>query len=788
MAKKEYIGITHEYDRLRIARLRVVKQGLELVEVETLDLPTPLSSGIDQGMDLFDSFDNSDDLNFFEPDTPGETADTEDSLLDDLNEPSSSSDSESNLEDSFDMTRMDDDVEVAADNERLLAEYFTKEGKKKIYAGLHIPFGKTTFHFLKNVDPDKMKKNARLEFFREKLQPIADRDISPDHYSWVKIGDNNCLLAYNPDESELVNLVELAETYYSGKVHINELLPEECIWAGLARVNYNLEDDDVTGLIGLGESSSRIVFMRGQEIVNTLPIITEGESSDDVLNTVFSKILFEIDKGNLPKITRLLIARSSRLKETAVSYLKKQFEDVEVDYLTPHPGNLFYTNEMLNSPVYLQPYLTAIGAAWAASKVNEKEFSRLSLLPEYILEKQRMLKLEWHGIVILVLIALTPLFINTLYNSKAGELQELHRENTLLDRQIEDLRPIAAMTESLMADLQELQAESDRILELASYSQQWSETLRKLNQGVGDISNIWLTSVRSSDVHVNITGYSLTREQIPMLAGLFSDANIHQVNETEIRGQDVYSFSMQVNSIRQDLEEFMLEMPDADFDIELPDEYQLDLSHLLESGPENESAIARATPQQPREQAETEPEAPQQQPLQEAPSPADAPEQTESAEEREPASRAPEIIAEPEPQQEPMPAEEERPSPAPPAQADSPRAETQPPEKVVSASQLAFTENPEESSYGTMGPEPVQLIGAYTIVLDFIEQKEEAAKEFQTLLNEGYKATLWEAELTPGRPVWRVGIGQFETLNHALAAAQELPEDYAKNHFIIRIR
>ncbi|MCC5906279.1 MAG: SPOR domain-containing protein [Balneolaceae bacterium] len=786
MAKKEYIGITHEYDKLRIARLRVVKHGLELVEVEALDLPTPLTTGMDQGMDLFDSFDDSDDLGFFETGSEGEPLDAGDNLLDDLDDPSapSSPGSESALEDSFDMTKIDDDVEVAADNERLLAEYFTKEGKKKIYAGLHIPFGKTTFHFLKNVDPAKMKKNARHEFFREKLQPIADRDISPDHYSWVKIGENNCLLAYNPDESELINLIELAETYYNGKVHINELLPEESIWAGLARANYNLQEDDITGLIGLGESSSRIVFMKGQEIVNTLPIITEGESSDDVLNTVFSKILFEIDKGNLPKITRLLVTRSSRLKETVTSYLKKQFEDVEVDYLTPHPDNLSYSNELLNSPVYLQPYLTAIGAAWAASKVNEKEFSQLSLLPEYILEKQRMLKLEWHGIIILVLIALTPLFINTLYNSKASELQELQRENTLISSQIEDLRPIASMTESLMADLQELQAENDRILELARYSQQWSETLIKLNQGVGDISNIWLTSVRSSDAHVNITGYSLTRQQVPMLANLFSDANIHQVNETEIRGQDVYNFSMQVNSIRQDLDEFLLEMPDANFEIELPEEYQLELSHLREHLPANQSDVPQATHQQPEEPAEP---AATQDPLQDMPVSTDQPVQTKTPEEREAVNQTPEPETNTEPV--PEPAEQtELPSPTTTAETDTPQTENHLPEEIESVSQLAFTEKPDESSYGVMEPEPVQLIGAYTIVLDFIEQKEEAFTKYQSLAKEGYKATLWEAEMTPGRKVWRVGIGQFETLNHALTAAQELPEVYAKNNFIIRIR
>ena len=69
-----------------------------------------------------------------------------------------------------------------------------------------------------------------------------------------------------------------------------------------------------------------------------LPIITEGESSDDILNTIFSKILFEIDKGDLPKITRLLIVKSLKLTDRVTSYFQNQFDDVEVELLTLNPN------------------------------------------------------------------------------------------------------------------------------------------------------------------------------------------------------------------------------------------------------------------------------------------------------------------------------------------------------------------------------------------------------------------------------------------------------------------
>ncbi|MDZ7718738.1 MAG: hypothetical protein U5K72_07985 [Balneolaceae bacterium] len=313
MAKKEYIGLTFEDNRLRMARLRVIKNGLELIEVDTFDLPHPITTITDSGLGDLDFSEDYEEI--FEMDDPSsaETA----TGFEDLDEPEQSekeSSDTSGLEDDFDMTKTEDEADAERENEQLLADYLAQYGKRKLRIGTHIPFGRTTFQVLKNVDPGSMKKNERLEFFRDKLQTTGDEEINPDDFAWVQLDENNCLLAYYPDENNFLNLIELSETYLKQKVLIHERLPDEAIWAGLARTNYTLGREDITGLIAMGTNSSRVIFMKGEQIVNVLPIITDGESSNDVLNTIFSKILFEIDKGDLPKINRLLLVRSAKLE------------------------------------------------------------------------------------------------------------------------------------------------------------------------------------------------------------------------------------------------------------------------------------------------------------------------------------------------------------------------------------------------------------------------------------------------------------------------------------------
>jgi len=753
LARKEFIGISSEYDRLRIVKVSRTKSGIELIGVDTFDLPFPVAGSGDSSEDPMDFSDEFEDL-FDAGGSSG--AESEFPGLEGFGEEKSGdAGSGGDLEDSFDMTSLEEETDVATENERLFAEYLKKIGDKKFRFGLHIPFGKTTFQFIKNVDPNDMKKKERREFFIEKLRPIHNKEAEPDEYAWSTDPNKNTLLAYNSEDQSLISLIELAETYFNGKLIIQERVPDENIWAGLASINYNLNDDDITGLIAIGQNSSRILFMKGEHIINVLPIITEGESSEDILNTIFSKILFEIDKGDLPKITRLLIVKSLKLTDRVKSYFQNQFEDVDVEFLTLNPEIVTYSDDILDSPVYLQPYLTALGAAWAASGANSEELTKFSILPEYIREKQRVLKLEWHGVVLLMLIALTPLFINYLYNNKAEELRGVEQQIQVAENEIAEYQPIANMTEDLMAELALMQGENDRLLELSQYSQKWSQVFEVFNTGINDIPGVWLTTLRSEGDNMNITGVSLSREQVPDISTLYSDGNVQQVQETEIREQPVYSYSMQINGFKRDLEEFVPSIPIPSFD----PENNSGSSFAFQNADGNTTTYSPSDDGtgEPRDNTETaENEAASSPSVNESVN-----RQSQSVQNRDGAGQAGNETE--------LPAEEQR-------------AETG---EIASPAQPAAAD---EQSYGLWDPEDEMLYGAYTIVLHSIPDRERALLEKSVLESENYKATLWQANVGGGRINWRIGVGQFETVSDALSAIPELPEPYQRDHFIIKIR
>lgn len=741
-SKNEFIGLTYDDEFLRIAKVRLnSKKKPILVSTQTIELTKPLDS---TETTEFETLDSADEQNIFDLESASGTTETSQEQDDfdvltnfsDLDEeqPESETQDEQDMNDDdpfnleAEVSEESSSVETRS-NELLLTEYFEQCSAKKLITGLHIPFGKTSFQLLKGVDPSAMKKRDRHDFFAEKLRPVYVSEIEKDQYSWVQLESTKSILAYTQDSYELISLAESVQEYTDKKVILRERLPDESIWAGLLRYNYDVSEDQITGFIAIGKSRSRVVFMKGKQILSILPIITEGEESTVVLNTIYSKILFELDKGELPGIDRLLLVQSDTMGEMAKVYFQRQFENSEVDFLTLNQDKVELSDPGRQSPSHLQPYNSAIGAAFAAANVDPEQFSDFSLLPNYIKEKQHLYKIEWHGALILFLIGLTPLFLNFIYEINSNELNQLQNDIALTEIQIESLRPLADLTENIQQQTNQLKQENEYLLDLAQYSHEWSDVMQILNSGTADLSGLWFTSIQNNSSNLSMTGFSMTREALPRMAELFTEVNIMNVNESEIRDQRVYNFSMVVNNFRQDIPSFSPELP-------LPETRFLDVEDTsdidINTTDQEQMQTAQVQPQTEQMQAQTEQVQPEQS----------------------------------------SPVENETTTPSEP--------------------EVELTENVSEPEsggtiYGLRVLHADTVPGSFAIVIHSLQSEQNAHSERERLINMGYKSVVWQVELESGLTTWRVGIGQFETVVDALNSVGSLPSDIQEDYFISRI-
>ena len=559
--KKLYTGIVLEDDSLKIARISVSGKKASLVMVDKIKLIEPLekAGSSSESEEVFDAFDEDleDDSIFGIEEDDIEAGDLDldlnldsdtdsDELDDDLGLDLDLDDFEGE-EDLVDMDMADENnVAAPASNELLLYNLLSSIDPKKVRVGLNIPSGSTIFQILKDVDFSSTKKKDLNIIVDDRLESLYGSPKGEDFYSYSVRNDGALLLASIDDEPQALQLINRTQSLYRGKLFIDEVLPDEALIIGLIRANYEFEPDTITAAIQYGEASCRVLFMRGDQLWIVSPVITEGTRSRKFLNTVFSKILFQLDTGEVPNLDKIILCNNS-LGDEAVEFFQDRFPDIEVSEFAFNES-VFETEDF--DPSTVASFTTAIGMAWASAGFERDKFPKISFLPNYVKDRQKIFKLQWHGFVLLGLILSVFPITNYYYLANDAEINRLQDE--INDAKLEVLSMQSTVNEynRISSDLSAIQSRLELLDALSSGTLTWSTNLDIVNRGIDNIDSIWITLMAQDQRTgvIDVQGYSLYRNRIPMIADIFDNAVLLDVSRATIREKDVYSFQYQVSS------------------------------------------------------------------------------------------------------------------------------------------------------------------------------------------------------------------------------------------------
>jgi len=545
LGPKEFTGLVLEGDAIKMARVKVEGNKLRLLKLDQFSLVEPIKTKSPSQAESFeetDSFEeelDADSIFGFEDEEEDEE---EDEVLGDLD--LDNLEEEEPEEDTMSLDMVEEaDSGGAQSNEILLYNILSSIDTQNVNVGVNVPAGNTIFQIIRDTNFKEVKKKDLIEDLENKLQSIYGQAKSSDNYAYEVRDDGSLVLASVEEESALLKLVNRANDLYSGKLIVKEVLPDEAALVGLVRANYNLQPDEITGIIQFSPNKCRVVFMTGNEIWQVSPIINEGTNSKSFLNTLFSKILFQLDTGEVPNLDRIILANNT-IGDDAIDFLQNNFSDVVVSNFRFNEEKFDYEDideDLANS------FTTAISLAWAASEFEKKSYPNLSLLPSYVIERQKIFKLQWHGIILLALIFLAPITFNYFYQQKARQIENLSSELETINAQITQIEPTVQATNEISNDLAQLREKLVLLDTLSNGSREWQAKLDILNEGMRPIENTWITSMTQAQNGTFVEGYSLYRNRIPRVVNIFADATLLNVTIEEMREQEVFRFSILVN-------------------------------------------------------------------------------------------------------------------------------------------------------------------------------------------------------------------------------------------------
>ena len=559
-ANKIYTGFSLEDDTIKIARISVSGKIATLEKVDKIKLVNPLKKNDgdkDNGEEIFNAFDELEDESIFgiedELDIEGDIlADNDTDVDDELDDLDLGLDLDlDDLDGEEDILAIDDmaadvDSETAASNEVLVYNILTDLDSSKIKMSVNIPSGATIFQILKDLDFSSIKKKDLKIIVDDRLEALYGSPKGSDYYSSTIRDDGSLLLVSIDDDPQVLQLIHKAESLYSGKVTINEVLPDESLIIGLFRSNYEVDPQSITALIQYSEESCRVIFLKGSDLLIISPIIPEGSSSRKFLNTVFSKILFQLDTGEVPNLDRIILC-NNHLGDTALEFFEDRFPDIEV-------SDFIFNNEIFDTngfePGVVASFTSAISLAWADAGFKKESYPDVSFLPSYVKDRQKIFKLQWHGFLLVALIIAVFPITNYFYIGNSSTIDGLRDNVSSRKAEIRVLENTVQEYNRISSELEAIQTRLILLDELSEGTLRWSVNLDLINKGIDNIDSIWITNFTDAgESGIDLNGIALYRNRIPMIADIFGKAVLKDVERTLIRDREVFSFTYTISEV-----------------------------------------------------------------------------------------------------------------------------------------------------------------------------------------------------------------------------------------------
>lgn len=339
-----------------------------------------------------------------------------------------------------------------------------------------------------------------------------------------------------------MTLLQAMKGFTRNNLMLGQMQTTELALVNLARAGMELEEDKVTAVIHLEEDFSRLIFLRGRDLLHVSSLINERASSPDVLEVIYRRLIYEQDEAQIPELRAIMLTGiGSRMR--AKEFFARHCTGVKVSYLSTTKLGAFPSTEVQRA--VFSEFAVAIGLAWKLLEPKNAAFMPLDLLPQEIKDEQEVLKLGMPGYVLLGLTGLIAFFFTWQILSLRNDINGLRSKNSQLELQIKNNQSTVDKVHALENECKRL---SKNLMLSDSLSHGYDDFLsftQKLNKSVRRTGGVWVEEILKQKSGFSIKGSSLQRDKIPLLAEQLEHASLRQVTRAENGRQKIFKFELE---------------------------------------------------------------------------------------------------------------------------------------------------------------------------------------------------------------------------------------------------
>jgi len=364
---------------------------------------------------------------------------------------------------------------------------------------------------IQETNKKKLKKAIWSDFYESN-----NGDTKFENVGFLKRTDGSLLSVVHDDPLVLSALFDEACTITrSNPVRLSLVDTIEFTLAHELTQNYDFDKDSNSAVIIFADGFTKIFFMQGNEIKSVLPTIHEGADSETVCDTAFSKILFELDSGNISSLNNIILVGENARLESDV-YFKKRLPELKIIRFDAARAANGINMDKYDSQ--MESYSIAI--ALALKMLDEKNTVpyNQNFLPSRIRDKTSIYKISWHGLLLLIILFLSAFFVTTKSISNNIQIKKAGIKSAFLDNELVNLKSVAHQVDSLRNEINELKKSTALIDSMTKETIRWTPTLEKFSNAFKEIGPFSITKINTPfPGHMIVELKMKNREQVAKL-------------------------------------------------------------------------------------------------------------------------------------------------------------------------------------------------------------------------------------------------------------------------------
>jgi TolA-binding protein len=314
---------------------------------------------------------------------------------------------------------------------------------------------------------------------------------------------------------------------------------------------FDFPHDQYALILFLTKDTKIAVILQGHNFVKSFPLIIQATDKDIIREAIVSKIMLEQDISAI-NITQNVVVAGDYCSKDDISFFKENFNSSSVNafsFNNPNRDHFSFNVEIdpkindLDIPKFLPSISLCLNILHPKNKTN----LNVNLLPQLVIDKQKIFKLNWHGFLALSLVFASTIWTTYGVLNANIELRKVQAQNQQYMFQLNQKKSFENVLRQFTTQLESFESGRKQVTDIIKNKNQWAFIFNKITNYCSSHSYFWINEIKGNEENFNVIGTSYNKNNISAFSYLFPEASIKKIALNKIENEVVWDFEITFN-------------------------------------------------------------------------------------------------------------------------------------------------------------------------------------------------------------------------------------------------